>query len=185
MTHLSLCLNSRTRITKDFREKKKKMKSKFLKITVTKCLTERSDLELCVCKDTLSFRMGRKVSLLRFKCRFSKYFKVWTVVSGDSWQVGCSFKSKFHANLSWAIKFINWEWREKEAGEKWETRGQINSCFSPDLKKSDRKQLLETGLSYHLHQVTWECLLKVQLPKLHPLCSASSPLGERPMKQNS
>lgn len=52
-------------------------------------------------------------------------------------------------------------------------------------RKSNRKQLLETGLSYHLRQVTWERLLKVQLLKLHPQCSASRPLGEGPMKQNS
>ena len=42
MARLAFCLNSRTRITKDFTEKKeRKIKSKFLKITVTKCLTER------------------------------------------------------------------------------------------------------------------------------------------------
>lgn len=140
MARLSFYLNSGTRITNDFTEKKKSYKTSYW---------EKSDLELCMCKDTLRLRMGRKVSLLRFKCRFSKHFKVWTSVSGDAWQVGCSFKSKSHANLSWAIKFINWEWKENEAGEKWETRGQINSCFSPDLKKSNRKQLLETGLSYH------------------------------------
>lgn len=42
MARLSFCLNSGIRITKDFREKKeRKMKFKFLKITVTKRFTER------------------------------------------------------------------------------------------------------------------------------------------------
>ena len=48
MARLSFYLNSGTKITNDFTEKKKKkkrkerkMKSKFLKITVTKLLTER------------------------------------------------------------------------------------------------------------------------------------------------